>query len=378
MKSTVYLLPCDSYDEEKVYNCMTKGFELMGGLDKLIARDEKILIKPNLLNGAPPEKAVSTHPAVFGSVLRYLKERSYGDLHYGDSSGVGAGDINKVVEVCGLRSEAEKYNVPLLTFETQATVAFPEGKVAKKFNLAQEVLDCDAIISVCKMKTHALESITGALKNQYGCVFGGSKALGHARYPNSRSFADMIADLNSLLKPRLFIMDGILAMEGNGPGSGDPVYMNLILISQDPVALDTVFSRLIYVDPDSIPTTVSAYESGLGTMLDDEIEVMTPDGAITTKEAQQKYGNPNFNVNRKKPRFWNIGAAAGTLRKQFDKPVLIASKCIGCGVCEEACPAEGKAVHSGNGRKAVFDYKKCIRCYCCQEMCPAKAIKRKG
>ena len=52
-------------------------------------------------------------------------------------------------------------------------------------------------------------------------------------------------------------------------------------------------------------------------------------------------------------------------------------KCIGCGVCQNACPVDGQAVHAGRGQKAVYDYSKCIRCYCCQEMCPAKAISKK-
>ena len=51
--------------------------------------------------------------------------------------------------------------------------------------------------------------------------------------------------------------------------------------------------------------------------------------------------------------------------------------CIGCGICQQACPVDGQAVHSGHGQKAVYNYKKCIRCYCCQEMCPVGAITRK-
>lgn len=375
--SKVCVLKVNSYDDTLVYDAISKGIDMLGGLESFISKDERILLKPNLLNGAVPEKAVTTHPVVFGAVAKYLLDNGYANLSYGDGPGVGAADSAKVANTAGLKDVADKYNLPLASFDETVQVEYAGGKIAKKFNLAKAVYDADAIISICKMKTHALENITGALKNQYGCVAKLSKGTGHVKYPNSKMFADMIADLNGYIKPRLFIMDGILAMEGNGPGSGDPTPMNLILISKDPVALDTMFAELVYLDPKAVPTNVSGQNAGLGTMKLDEIEVITFDGTMTPKEAQEKFGNPNFNVNRKKARFWKIGAMISTTLSQFEKPVVDLNKCIACGICEQSCPVEGKAVKSGNGKKAQYDYTKCIRCYCCQEMCPAKAIQKK-
>lgn len=373
MKSKVILLPCTSYEEREVFEKIKKGFNLLGGLSSLIGKEEKVLVKPNLLRGADPKLAISTHPSVLGAVLRCLKEEGCLNVSYGDGPGVGASTkLTKVVELSGLDVEAEKYQVPLVDFEPPVEVSFPEGKVAKKFVLSKPILEADAIISVCKMKTHALETITGALKNQYGCVYRTSKGMGHAKYPDSKKFADMIADLNSFLKPRLFVMDGIVAMEGNGPASGDPVPMNVILISTDPVALDTVFAKLVYVNPEYVPTNVSGFAAGLGNMRN--ITVVTPDGELTLDEAQKKYGNPKFNVKRKKPMSLNFGERLKKLFGKTEKPVVDLEKCIACGICENACPVEGKAVHSGNEKKAEYDYDKCIRCYCCQEMCPVGAI----
>ena len=226
------------------------------------------------------------------------------------------------------------------------------------------------------VKTHALENITGAIKNQYGTVFQANKAIGHTKYPNSKSFADMIVDLNMFLKPKLYIMDGIIAMEGNGPASGNPVPMNVILMSKDPVALDTVFAKLVYLDPANVPTCVSGMSAGLGTMEESRIALFTPDGEISFGDAIQKYGNPNFDVKRKNPKFWRAEILLPFRKRKRDRPVVDLNKCIGCGICQKACPVDGKAVHSGNGKKAEYDYKKCIRCYCCQEMCPEKAISR--
>lgn len=374
-KSLVALIPCESYDEEKVYQAVSKGIELIGGLDSLIDKNENILVKPNLLSSSNPNKAITTNPSVFEAVLRYLREKEYKNITYGDSP-AGVSNMQEVVKVTGLKDRADKYDVELGDFDNYQTVNNPDGYIAKKFILCKGVVDADAIISVSKMKTHALENITGAVKNQYGCIFSNRKSLGHAKYPNSNIFAKMLIDLNLYLKPRLYIMDGIIAMEGNGPASGDPVFMKTILVSKDPVALDSVFARLIDLKPEYVPTIVYGDKYKLGTMNFNNISVITPDGELTIDDAFKKYGNPNFVVNRNKRGFWSLKELFLKSKEKKHKPVVDLNLCIACGKCEKVCPV--KAVQSGNGNKAKYDYSKCIRCYCCQEICPAKAISRKG
>lgn len=374
-KSRVVILRANGYDDA-LSEKMETGLKLLGGIESIVPTNGKVLVKPNLLSNALPERAATTHPKMFGAFLKLLRDHGYEEVSYGDSPGSPVVDLLKTVTVTGLKKEAEKYNVPLADFENSVTVSFPEGKKCRKFVLCKAVTETDSLISLCKMKTHALENITGAVKNQYGCIFAANKALGHTKYPDSRSFAEMLIDLNKCVKPKLYVMDGILAMEGNGPASGDPVPMNILLFSTDPVALDTVFSRLIYLNPKFVPTTVAGAKMGLGTMNEEEIEITDETGVLTFSEAIRKYGKENFRVRRENPHFWSLGILLRTRRKPKDRPVVDPEKCIACGICEKACPVEGKAVHSGNGLKATYDYKKCIRCYCCQEMCPVKAISR--
>lgn len=378
MNSKVILLECSSYDDELVYEKLSKGLDLLGGIENLISPEEKVLLKLNLVRGAMPMEAVTTHPAIVAALCRILNEKGYADIKAGDSCGFG--NAKAVMHGLELDPVFEKYGVKTCSFDEAAHVDFPEGVHAKKFTLAKDVLDADALISLPKMKTHALEYITGAVKNQYGCVCGINKAKGHTMYPSQESFAKMLVDLDLCIRPRLYILDGVMAMEGNGPTGGDPVPMNLIMISTDPVAIDTIFAKLVYLDINTVPTIVFGDKFGLGTCRDEKIEILSDNGAISMSEAVSRFGRPSFNVIREKHKSKGWMGFVTKLNRFKSKPKLDASKCRKCGICVESCPVEGKAISFKNGREnpPVYDYKKCIRCFCCQEMCPHKAISVKG
>ena len=416
-KSKVIVLPCEAYDEERIYTLMKNGLSQLGGLDNLINKEEKILLKPNLLKKAEVEKAVITHPVVVGAFARILREEGYKNIVLADSCGHGT--TKQVIQGTGMDTYLEKYQIPAIDYTKGVRVENPDGVQAKEFILPKELLEAECVISLSKMKTHALERITGAVKNSYGFVYGKNKAIGHTKYPSADSFARMLIDLNQYVKPRLYIMDGITAMEGNGPGSGDPVAMNLILMSTDPVALDSVFARLVYLKPEMVLTNYHGEKMGLGNYREENIEVVVVEenpstsavrdegSEITGREKQrqnanvsvdkkqigidvvcnvismealiEKYGNPNFNVDRTKVRnnVWTKLAKALNIFQK--KPYIEPDKCIRCGICVNSCPVPGKAVDFRNGKNnpPVYEYKKCIRCFCCQEMCPKKAIKVK-
>ncbi|MDO4287685.1 MAG: DUF362 domain-containing protein [Eubacterium sp.] len=368
----VALIACDSYDKQAVYEALKRGVQLLGGMEKFVRPEEKILVKPNMLRGKKAASAVTTHPAVVSGVLRLLKEAGCDRLYYGDSPGIGSPE--KVAEESGIQAAAEAWGAKLLEFSRGQSVAFPQGEATKSFEIAQGVLDTDAIISVSKMKTHGLTRITGAIKNQLGCVYGFNKGASHARYPDVHQFSRMLVDLNKMLAPRLYIMDGIVAMEGNGPASGTPIPMKVLLMSEDPVALDTVFAHLVDLNPDYVPLITAGAEMGLGESDWDNIEIVGDDFESKV--------NRSFNVERFAVK--SEGGAIGRLGQLSKirglitrKPVVIQERCIQCGVCIASCPLEDKALSwktTGRGRYPHYDYHKCIRCYCCQEMCPKKAI----
>ena len=377
MKSKVVLLPCKEYDEEKIYMLLKQGLDFLGGLENLIPKDTKILLKPNLLKKAEVEKAVITHPVVVGAFARILRENGYEHIVLADSCGHGT--TQAVIRGTGMDMYLEKYHIPAIDYSEGVKTAYPQGIQAKEFILPKELLEQDCVISLSKMKTHALERITGAVKNSYGFIYGFHKEKGHTQYPSADSFARMLIDLNKCVAPKLYVMDGIVAMEGNGPGSGDPVPMNMLLMSTDPVALDSVFSRLVYLKPEMVPTNYHGEKMGLGTWKEEEITLLTSDGKISMAEAVKKYGNSDFHVDRTEVRKNIWTRMAGALKIFQKKPYIEADKCVRCGICVQSCPVPGKAVdfRKGKGKLPVYDYRKCIRCFCCQEMCPKKAIKVK-
>lgn len=359
MKSTVSVVWCDSYDEQNVYEAVRRAVDALGGIGEYVSAGERVLVKPNFLCAATAEKNVTTHPAVIKAVTRLLAEGGF-NFKCGDSPGYGS--CEAAFEKLGL--------------DKSCIAPMNRGVTRDRFVFAADVLDADAIIGVSKMKTHMLEKITGAVKNMYGLIYGKNKALGHVSYPNAVSFAKMLTRLHKATPQRLHIMDGIIAMEGNGPASGTPVKMNLVLASADPVALDTVFCHLVYLNPLFVPTNTCGYRGGIGTYRDEDIGILFEGEPITAEELTKRYGKPDFDVRREKEAPTLLGMMSRITGKIGNRPHIDASKCLKCGVCVEHCPVEGHAVNFVKGRDHVpqYDYKKCIRCYCCQEICPGHAI----
>lgn len=363
--SRVALVRCASYDEQLVYEAVGRGLELLGGVERFVRAGEKVLLKPNLLVGSAPEKAVTTHPTVFRAVARHLGAAG-AVLSYGDSPGFGSS--LGAARRSGLTRIAEELGVSLANFSDGRTISFPKGQLIKQFTLAEGALSVDGIVSLPKLKTHGLMRITGAVKNQFGCIPGMLKGEFHTRMPDVERFAQMLVDLNRALPMRLYVMDGIVGMEGNGPRGGDPRSMGVLLLSDDPIALDGTVCRLINLDPALVPTNVWGEAWELGSYHKVEIVGDPLDSFVV----------PDFGVNRQPGSTRGPQGRFSALLKNLltPRPVIRATACTRCGTCVTVCPMNPKAVQFNGGRDnpPVHDYGRCIRCYCCQEMCPERAI----
>lgn len=366
----VALVKCDSYNYEMVKAAVERGLELIGGPEMFVKSGEKILLKPNLLSADPPEKCTTTHPAVFKAVAEIFQAIK-AEISYGDSPAFHS--PKTAATKAGLTSVADELGLKLADFQNGEEVFFESGLQNKKFIISKGVLKSDGLISLPKLKTHGFEKMTGAVKNQFGCIPGALKGEFHVKIPNAVDFAKMLVDLNNFIKPRLFIMDGIEAMEGNGPRGGRPKKMNVLLLSSDPVALDATVCRMINLNPELVPTIRFGKETGLGTYLKDEIDIVG--------DSLEGFYTPDFDVKRDPIKPFKPGGFMNVIRNSFvPRPQISEDKCAKCGICVNMCPVNPKAVdwHDGVKTKApTYLYDRCIRCYCCQELCPESAIQLK-
>ena len=364
--SRVALVYCEQYQLEEVRQAVKTGLHLLGGAEQFSQPQENILVKVNMLVGDNPEKCVGPHPMVFQAVLeQFLAAGSH--VTFGDSPGFGS--PRAAARMAGLLPVAEQLNVPLADFETPVTHSFPDGHLIKQFTLAKSVLESDGLVSLSKLKSHALTRITGAIKNQFGCIPGILKSEFHTRMPNKDMFSQMLVDLNLLIEPRLYIMDGIVAMEGNGPRNGTPRPMHVLLFSTDPVALDATVCRMVGLDEALVDPIVYGNAFGLGSS-----ENITLLGDPITR-----FEVPDFKVNRSKASTTSRERSRSTSfmhNHVTPRPMILLDKCNRCGRCVQVCPAQPKALSWANGEEnpPVYNYDHCIRCYCCQELCPHQAI----
>jgi uncharacterized protein (DUF362 family)/NAD-dependent dihydropyrimidine dehydrogenase PreA subunit len=366
--SKVALVRCESYEYAEVKTAVQKGLDLLGGAGKFAKLGEKILFKVNLLIGEAPEKCATTHPTILKAAAEIFKTTGAG-LSYGDSPAFGS--THSAAKKSGMVDIAEETGIELKDFQTGSEVQFADGVQNKKFTIANAVLESDGVISLPKLKTHGFEKFTGAVKNQFGCIPGLLKGEFHVRVPDALQFAKMLVDLDRRVHPRLYIMDGVYAMEGNGPRGGTPKKMNVLLFSEDPIALDATACRIINLDPALVPTIIAGRDAGRGVFAIDGIELVGDDLA--------SFISKDFDVDRApvKP-YREKGIFKFISNRLVARPVIDKNKCIKCGICINVCPTVPKSVDwrpgSGHSAPPAHNYRTCIRCYCCQELCPEKAI----
>lgn len=366
-KSKVALVRCNEYNVELVYPAIKRGIDLLGGIANFAKPGEKIVMKPNVLIGSDPAKCVTTHPVVFQAVGRLLQEAG-ARVFYGDSPSFAGCEFN--MKRAGLKQIGDESGFTLADFDHGREVTHKTALLNKKFVIANGILDADGVISLPKLKTHGLTRLTGAIKNQFGCIPGFLKGQFHVKMADPNDFATMLVDINTFIKPRLYIMDGIMAMEGNGPRNGKPRKMSVLLFSRDPIALDAIACKMINLNPEFVPTSKPGEKSGLGTYHYENIE--------TLGDKLDSFVAKDFQVIRKPPVHVTEGRLRVFLRNLLTpRPVINQDECTKCGTCVNICPVGPTALdwmRNEAGKAPRLNYNKCIRCYCCQETCPAGAV----
>jgi uncharacterized protein (DUF362 family)/Pyruvate/2-oxoacid:ferredoxin oxidoreductase delta subunit len=350
--NTVYVRQ-SSYEYDELRKVIFEMLDATAG--ERINSNSRVLIKPNLLAPAPPEKAIVTHPLIVKAAAEYVLAKG-AKPQISDSPAVGS--FEKILKESGTGEALKGLNVHFSEFKKSVSV--DAGKPFHRLEIAEDALKADVVINLPKLKTHTQMLLTLGVKNMFGCVVGRKKPEWHLRAGTDRElFARLLVRIYGNIKPAVTIIDGILAMEGQGPGeSGTPKELGYIIGSTEAVSADTAVCRMLGIASEYLLTNKIAFEEGI---TGKEIEL---DGSLSKI---QNFILPEMVSPMFGPRWFH-----GFMRRHLtQRPTSDDDKCRLCGDCWNYCPADAISQH----RKAIrFDYDKCIRCYCCIEVCPYGAL----
>lgn len=286
-----------------------KAISLVGGIESFVRPHDKVIIKPNLVLALPSDTGLTTDPRVVQAIVELCRSVNPSDVTIAEGS--GGTDTKMAFERCGYSELARRYEVNLVDLnESQTTmVDVPDGKAFQALGVPNIILESDVLINVPKLKF--FESWASlSIKNLLGAVPGKGKysqtlspefpvRLSRAYWtPEGRffgprgekkkvhtDFAEGIVDLNTVIKPSLNVIDGIVACYGDKPlvKEEKPLELNTILASRDPLALDFVATKIGGLNPLDISYLRCAAERGLGESDFNRIQVVgTPLHKIAT------------------------------------------------------------------------------------------------
>jgi uncharacterized protein (DUF362 family)/NAD-dependent dihydropyrimidine dehydrogenase PreA subunit len=361
MNNKIAVRKCDEYDLYEVFDIIADIYSKTDGPD---VNGKRVLVKPNILTDDDPAKCISTHPVVVEAMIRFLQSHGatvlVGDspaVHNQKFRGEKAG-IYKVCETTGALW------VDFMLNPSERTLR--KGKV----RIASIVNEIDLIISLPKFKNHELVYFTGAIKNTLGLLPGFSKAKQHALHQDRSKFGEFLVDLNEAVTPDYFLMDGIMGMEGPGPGRGFPVKVGLLLGSTNPLVLDLTASRIAGYEPFVIPTTRAAFFRKKWLQAEADILYDGPEMSSIIKKGFVRV--PVSTSNNIALKF--VMKRIPFLKKLERRPVFIQKNCSGCQKCVNICPVQAISPLPSKKTQIVLTDKKCIRCFCCSEVCTDNAV----
>ena len=238
------------------------------GVELSPVRGKRVLLKPNVGRVATAGSGVVTHPEVVAAAIDVFREAG-ADVAVGESPIVGV-TMHEAYKAAGLAAVAAARNCPLIDMDRRpfVPVPIPEGRVVQTLKVCPEVLEFDLVVSVPVMKMHMHTGVSLAVKNMKGCLWRRSKVEFHMLPPVAGSphkpIDLAIADMSSVLRPHLAIVDGTVGMEGLGPSAGQPKPLDAVVVSTDAFAADAVACQLMGTAAERIPHLNIGAERGHG------------------------------------------------------------------------------------------------------------------
>jgi len=246
-----------SYDEIK-----RVLFKILDNFGNEVTRKPKTnaLIKLNLCLLKGPETGATVDPRVVRAVAEWLiSNHNFKKIYLAEADATHL-DAEMAFKILGWREYfRDMTQVEFFNLSKDEKVS-ARGHYLENLEMSRTMMEADLLISFAKLKTHTQQKITCIMKNQFGAIPYKYKIIYHAK------LAQAIYDATSARIPDLSIVDGLIAMEGNGPTNGIPKRTKLLLASNDPVSMDHVCARIMGFNPLNVPHLRLAARNGLGSM----------------------------------------------------------------------------------------------------------------
>ena len=355
------------YDTDVLRRAIRKVLEALGGIARFVRDGDRVLIKPNIVAPARPDTGICTHPLFVRAVCDLVAECRPARIHVGDMPGYNfLGEGRRCADESGLAAALAGRPARIVPFEgTHTRITSGKFRVFNDIDLTREVLDADVVISLPTPRSHRLTRYSGAVKNVFGCVSYRTRERIH-KMGDHRRFCDGLVDIFEYVRPALTIADMVRVQEGNGPCTGNPLDVGVVLASADGVALDAVGQYLLGIEPEDVLTTALAHARGVGESDLGRIEVVGPQDWRRARVVAVRPGRLHS--------FLQFGLPVPVLKVLAAlvraRPVFRPEKCDGCELCLERCP--GHAL-SRNGTRIRRDRKACLLCFGCVAVCPREA-----
>ena len=347
-----------------------EAIRLVGGIERVVGRGDKVLIKPNMVGGFPPETGETTDPRMVGVIVEMAFEAGAEEVLVGEGepyvpiSELKRRFLNRPVPSTDpLHTQYErilrKVGGRLVDFSADGweTIEVPDPIAFDKIRIARAILNCDVLIGAPTLKTHHLAGITVALKNLYGAIPRSEKGL----YHRLDRVEEIIVDINKVRTSDMVIVDGshTILHWGKIDEYLETRSLSLTLAGFDPVAVDAVSAKILGLNPRSLRFLVWAEEAGLGTADLSQIDIV---GATIEEAYKGKMMTSVEYVNKRlsRIRLLNYGACTGcfgriaTMLREVDDGGIKEDIRIIIGPEAEKAKLEGRVILCGNCAAPTF------------------------